>query len=115
MPLPAKKHLEPGGEIHRTVFCGHTDVAEVPGAVARGDVHAATEGDGEMRVVAADAGPIVKRFQRCACHTRVLVAEREVSMNIVADCLNAVPSRRRLLKEFPRYVRASIGFAIAAP
>src|ERR1700734_305272 len=104
MPLPAKKHLEPGGEIHRSVLCGHADVAEVPGAVARRDVHAPTEGDGKMRVIAADAGPVVKRFQRCACHARVLVAEREMSMNVVADCLNAGPSRRCLLKELPRYL-----------
>ena len=55
MPLPAEKHLEPGSEIHRIVHRRHTDVAEVPGAVARGDVHAATEGNGKMREITADA------------------------------------------------------------
>src|SRR6202011_465625 len=55
MPLAAEEHLEPGGEVHRRVVGWHTDVAEVPGAVARGDVHAATEGNGKMREITADA------------------------------------------------------------
>src|SRR3984893_2124594 len=114
MPLPAKEYLEPGGEIHRIVHRRHTDVAEVPGAVARGDVHAATEGNGKMREITADAGPVVKSFQRRPCHARVLVAEREMSMNVVADCLNPAPSSWPLPEEIPRRLGQSIGFAIPA-
>src|SRR6185312_17473921 len=86
-----------------------------PGAVARRDVHAATEGHGKMREITADAGPVIKSFQRCAGHARVLVAEREMSVNVVADCLHTAPSRWRLPKKIPRRLRQPIGFAIPAP
>ena len=45
----------------RAVRRRHADVAEIAGAVARRNVHAATERDGEVRVVAAHAGPVVDR------------------------------------------------------
>src|SRR4051794_35484501 len=115
MPLPAEEHLEPGSEIHRIVHRRHTDVTEVSRAVARRDVHAATEGNGKMREITADAGSVVKSFQRRPGHACVLVAERDMSVNVVADCLHAAPSRWRLPKEIPRRIRQPIGFAIPAP
>src|SRR5712692_4836377 len=44
VPVTVDVGLEPGGEIHRTVGWRHADVAEVAGAVAGGNVHAAAEG-----------------------------------------------------------------------
>src|SRR5882757_928792 len=102
MPLPVEEYLEPGREIHRLVHRGHTDVAEVPGAVARRNVHAATEGNGKMREITADADPLVKGFQSSPGHARVFIAEREMSVNVIANCLNAAPSSWCLYKEIPR-------------
>jgi Putative zinc-binding metallo-peptidase len=115
MPLPAEEHLEPGREIHRIVHWRHTDVAEVPGAVARGDVHAATEGNRKVGEITADSGPVIEGFQRRPCLARVLIPERDVSVNEVADCLNPAPSRWRLPEEIPCCLRQPIGFAIPAP
>jgi len=105
MPLPAEEHLEPGREIHRIVHRRHTDVTEVSRAVARRDAHAATKGHGKMREITADAGSVVKSFQRRPGHAGVLVAERDMSMNVVADCLHTAPSRWRLPKKIPRRLR----------
>ena len=55
VPAAAEIGLEPAGEIHRRVGRRHADVAEIAGAIARRDVHAAAEGDGEMGEVAAHA------------------------------------------------------------
>ena len=51
-------------------------------------VHGA-EGNGEVCIVAADAGPVVKSFQGRAVHARVLMAEQDMSMGIVANRLNS--------------------------
>src|SRR5206468_3776184 len=52
VPAPAKIGLEPAGEIHWAIGRWHADVPEIAGAIARRNVHAAAERDGEMRVVA---------------------------------------------------------------
>ena len=55
VPVPSDIGLEPGGEIHRAKRRRNADVAEIAGAVAGRNVHAAAEGDRQMRVVAAHA------------------------------------------------------------
>ena len=62
-PGAAEVGLEPGGEVAGRVGRRGADVAEVAGAVARRDVHRAAEGDGEMRVVAADADAFGVAFE----------------------------------------------------
>src|SRR5262249_13616744 len=54
VPAAAEMGLEPGAEIHRIGFLRNADVAEISGAIARGHIHAAAEGDGKMREVATD-------------------------------------------------------------
>src|SRR5450432_1805861 len=44
-PPPAEIDLEPGAEIHRRGIDRHADIAEITGAIARGNVHAAAERD----------------------------------------------------------------------
>src|SRR5438552_3812072 len=114
VPMPAEERLEPGSEVHGAVWRRHPDIAQVAGAVACRDVHAPAEGNGQVRIVAADAGPVVKGFQRCPCHARVLIAEGDMSMDIVADGLNPAPSRWRLPEEIPRRLGKPIGFAVPA-
>ena len=55
IPVAVKVGLKPGCEIQRAIRRRHADIAQVTGAVTRGDIHTATEGDGEVRVIVADA------------------------------------------------------------
>ena len=87
---------------------------EVAGAVARGNIHATAEGNGEVRVIAAYAGPVVEGFQRRPRHPRVLVAKSDVPMDVVAYGLDATPSGRRLSEQIPRDLGKAIRFAIPA-
>src|SRR5579864_4861412 len=89
VPVTVDIRLEPCGEIHRTVGRRHADVAEVTGAVASRNVHAAAEGDGKMRVIAADSRPLVEGFQGGPRRARVLVAKGDVAMDVIADRLDA--------------------------
>ena len=57
-PTSIQIHLKSGIEIHRRGIARHADVAEVAVDVARGDVHAAAERDGEMGEVSADINPL---------------------------------------------------------
>ena len=59
VPAPSEKDLEPGAEIHWINIDWNADVAEIAGAVAGRDVHAAAERDGEMGEVPADADAFV--------------------------------------------------------
>src|SRR4026209_2894861 len=53
VPAASDIGFEPGGEIHRTIRRRHADIAEIAGAVAGRNVHAAAERDRQMREVAA--------------------------------------------------------------
>src|SRR5258708_2624321 len=48
VPLTADIGFEPGSEIGNAVRRRGTDVAEITSAIARGNVHAATEGDRQV-------------------------------------------------------------------
>ena len=67
-----------------------------------------------MREVTADADPLIEGLQRRPGVVRLLVVEGDVSVDVVADCLNAVPSGGRLTEEVPRGLRQAIGVAISA-
>ena len=56
----------------------------------------------------------VERLERGPCHARMLIAEADVPMNVVADRLNAAPPGRRLPEQVPRRFGQPVGFAIAA-
>ncbi len=89
------------------------DVAEIAGAIARRNVHAAAEGDGEVRVVATDAIAFRIGLPGRLGRTRMLVAEGDVAMNVIADRLDAGPSRGGLGKKLPRDVGQAVGLAVA--
>src|SRR5262249_17764630 len=103
-PAAAEIDLEPGAEIHRIGLRWHADVAEIAGAVARRDVHAAAERDREVRKVAADAAPLDHHLGRGLGGARVLIAETHVRMDEVADRLHARPTLRRLAETRPGLV-----------
>src|SRR3954471_24986249 len=85
LPAPAEIGLEPAGEVADRPRLRRADVAEVTGAIARRNVHAATEGDGEMGIVATDALAFVVGFPRRLGGARMLVAERDMAVHVVAD------------------------------
>ena len=110
-PIQASNHAakSPDGERRR-----RSDIAQIAGAVARRNIHAAAEGDGEMRVVAADAGPFVESLRGAAGGAGVLVVEGNMVMNVIADCLHARVAWSRAAEELPGRLRQQIGLAIAA-
>ena len=115
IPVAVKVGLKPGGEIHRAIRRRHADIAQVTGAVTRGDIHTATEGDGEVRVIAADAGPLLESLPGRLRGAGVLVTEGDMLMDEIADGLDAFPSGGRLAEEVPSYLGQQIGLAISAP
>ena len=102
MPAAADVGLEPRGKIHRPIRRRDPDVAEVAGAIPGRNVHAAAEGDRQMRVVAADALALFERLPRGSRRSGVLVVERDVAMDVVADRLHASGAGGRSAEQIPR-------------
>jgi CRISPR/Cas system-associated exonuclease Cas4 (RecB family) len=63
IPLSAQEDLRPGAAIHRVWRRRHADVAEIASAVTGRDVHAPTQGDGQMHEIAADTDTLAQRLQ----------------------------------------------------
>src|SRR5712691_5967629 len=103
VPPPAKIDLEPAGEIHRPIRWRHVDVAEIAGAIACRNVHAAAKGDGEVRVGATDGLGFIEYITGGLGRTRMLVPKNDVAMNEIANRLHAPPSHGRLPEEVPGY------------
>src|SRR5262249_9539295 len=93
VPMPAEISLEPGGEVHWAIRRRHADFAEVAGAIARRNVHAAAEGHGEMHVVATHALAFFEHLPGALGRARVLVAKGDVAMDEIANCLEPSPSQ----------------------
>src|ERR1700680_2771838 len=113
-PAAAEIRLDPSGEIHWSIRRQDADVAEITGAIACRNVHAAAKCDGKVRIIAADAFPLVEGFKGRPSGTRVLVAERDMVVNKIADRLNSCPARRRMAKQVPSYLGQLVGLAIPA-
>src|SRR5581483_11571785 len=77
VPFAGEPGLVPAGEIHRGRLGRNADVAHIAGAVARGDAHAATEGDREMGEVAANAALLLVDVMRRFHVMRMLIPERD--------------------------------------
>src|SRR4029079_3418317 len=92
VPAAVEEHLEPGAEIHRGRVGRNADIAEITGAIARRDVHAAAKRDSEMREVAAHAPLLDIGIVGGAADMGVLVAELDVLVDEVADCLHQAPA-----------------------
>ncbi len=115
VPVAAEIDLEPGAEIHRRRVRRHADIAEIAGAVARRDVHAAAKRDREMGEVAADAGPVGVAAMRGAQQVGVHVVEADMAVDEIEDRLDARPAGRRCPKKVSQAKSAKpVGVAIAA-
>src|SRR5208337_1412064 len=80
-PAPTEKDLAPGAEIPGVDIGGNAYVAEIAGAIAGGNVHAAAERDREVREVAADADAFVHGIAGATGRARIRVTEADFSMN----------------------------------
>src|SRR5207237_8911695 len=88
VPVAADKGFEPAGEIAGSVGRLSPDVAEISGAIAGGNVHAAAECHCEMRIVAADALALAKHLGGRHRRAGMLITESDMTVNEVADRLN---------------------------
>ncbi|MCY1307156.1 hypothetical protein D9M70_570590 [compost metagenome] len=114
MPAISKKDFEPRVEIHRRRMIALRDVGHVAVHIARRHVHAAAEGDRQMRIVAADADAILMGFERGAHCLGIAVAEDQALMHIVANRLHALPTGRHISEQSPRERTEPIRFAVTA-
>ena len=67
-----------------------------------------------MGEVTAHAIPFVEGLPRRLGRPRILVTERDVAVDEVADRLDPRPSRRRVAEKLPRLIREAISIAVAA-
>jgi len=114
IPAAAEIDLEPGAEIHRLGLGGNADVAEIPGAITRRDVHAAAQRDRQVGKVAAHAATLDHDVGGGPGRAGVLVAEGDMGMNEIADRLHARPARRCRAEAGPSRVHETIGLAVSA-
>ena len=114
VPAAVEVGLEPGREVHRLGGWRRLDVRDVAEHVAGRDVQGAAEGDGQMRVVAADAlaGPVGVGGRR----PRVRRARHpgQVTVHEVDDGLDPAPARRQVPEALPGLVAELVGQAEAA-
>src|SRR5437763_7579539 len=108
MPAIAEENLDPGAEILRRVRRRQADIADIAGAIARRDVEAAAADEREMRIVAADAAPLLESLRGRARRPRVLVTEANVIMHVAADRLHARPAEGRAAEQVPGNVREDV-------
>ena len=114
VPLATQKGLEPARKVHRTRLGRDADVAQVAGAIAGRNVHASAERDRQVRKVAADALSLSVDLPGGLHRAREFVAERDVSIDEVANGLHAPPAGRGLGEQFPSDFGQPVGFAISA-
>src|SRR6185295_19649373 len=86
----------------------------IAGAIARRDIHAAAERDGERGIVAADALAFLISLPRRLAGARMLISERDMTVHEIADRLDPRPARRRFLEQLPGNFRKPVGLAITA-
>jgi hypothetical protein len=76
VPTAIEKDFGPGAEIHGVGINRNADVAEIAGAIPRGNVHAPAERYGGMREVAAYANAFVHGIARGAGWARIWILKR---------------------------------------
>ena len=85
VPTLIEEDLEPSAEIHRIDVDRNADVAEIAGAIAGGNVHAAAERNREMSEVAADADTFVHGITGGKGWARVGITEPDFRVNKIAN------------------------------
>src|SRR6202045_4337162 len=94
---------------HRSRILRHAYVAQKPIGVTRRNVHAAAESDGEMGEIAANAHPLLIGFIGGAGGAGILIAERQMVADEIADRLNSAPATRGRPEQLPCDVAKLVG------
>src|ERR1700736_2396437 len=92
MPVSAKIRFEPGAEVHWIGISRNANIAQIARRIARGNIHAAAQGNREMRKIAANAHPLAKTLERGAIGASFHVIEAEMAMDEFANGLHPCPS-----------------------
>src|SRR5580704_16429402 len=100
--------------IHWSGIRRHADVAQKSVGVTRRNVHAAAESDGEMGEIAANAHPLLIGFIGSTGGAGILIAERQMVADEIADRLNPAPAAKCRSEQLPSDVTKLVGFAITA-
>ncbi len=85
--------FNPRGEIPDAVGRRRPHVAQVAGAIARGNIHAAAKGDGQVSVVAANALALLESLPGGPGGAGIFIVKSDVVVDVIANRLDAVPSR----------------------
>src|SRR4029453_1401903 len=112
MPGTPEICLEPSGKIHRRGIFRSADVTQIAGAIPRGNVHAAAEGDGQVGEVAADALAVGEDLQGGLRGAREFVAELDVLVDEIANRLHAPPAERGAGEQVPSDLGHLVGLAV---
>jgi hypothetical protein len=113
-PAPIEKDFEPSVIVHWSRVRRHAYVAQKTIGVTRRYVHAAAESDREMGEVAANADPLLIGFIGGTGGAGILIAERQMVADEIADRLNPAPAAKCRSEQLPSDVTKLVGFAITA-
>lgn len=114
VPPTVEKHFGPAAEIHGIDIDRNPDVAEVAGAVARWNVHAPAERNGEMREVAAYTNAFVHGIGGAAGGACIRITESDFSMHEIANRLHPLRATGHLPELRPGEVGELVAIAIPA-
>ena len=110
IPAAVEIGFEPGVIVHRRWVGWNANVAEKAVGVARRNIHAAAEGDGEMGEVPADADAFVISLKSGAGRSRILIAESQMAADEIADRLGRGSSRAASRQIIARRCRRACRF-----
>ena len=115
MPVSTQIGFKPGAEIHWIGIGGDANITQIARRVARGDIHAAAQGNREMGKIAADANPLAKTIERRAIGASFQVIETEMAMDEIANRLYPWPSSGSGAEGLPGEVKQlAVDFTVTA-
>ncbi len=113
-PAAIEKHFIPAAEVHGVRVDRHADVSEVTCAISRRNVHATRQRYSQMGIIAADTAAFFVTFRCRPVSSRILIAELDTVVHIIADGLCPLPTGLHAAEQGPGKIRQLLGIAIAA-
>jgi hypothetical protein len=102
--IPPPSEEEPRAEVHWCRIARYTDIPLLPCAIAGRDIHASAQRYGEMGKVPANTHPLLITLRRGPIASRMVIAELNTTVNILANGLDALPATRDVTKQRPSQV-----------
>jgi hypothetical protein len=114
VPTAIEKDFGPGAEIHRIGINRNADVAEIAGAIPRGNIHAPAEPDGEMREVAAYTNAFMHGIAGAAGGARIRITEADLRVHEIANRLHVLAAAQYHPEIRPGEISEIVAVAIPA-